>query len=114
MRREIALLAGVATGVVAAAVAFRRRARTSPDAGGRDPRAEELRRKLDEARETAAEEGELGAESPPEPVPGERTTREDSPVTGVVDDVVVARRRVHEEGRAAAEEMRRDPEDEPS
>ena len=47
-----------------------------------DPRAEELRRKL-------AETGEVAAPAKPEP------------------DVDAARRRVHDEGRAAIEEMER-------
>jgi hypothetical protein len=108
VRREIALLVGLVTGALAGAAAVRRRVRGT-DAGGADPRAEELRRKLAEAREHVAEEEEF------EPGTGiadtaveERPTRADSPVLPVGEDVDEARRRVHEEGRAAADEMRRD------
>jgi hypothetical protein len=70
-----------------------------------DPRADERRRRLDEAREAAVDEGEfqaagMGAETivseelaGPEPVPA--------------NEFEAMRRRVHEEARAAAEEMRR-------
>jgi hypothetical protein len=59
-----------------------------------DPRADELRRKLAEAREGQADEDDfeaagMGAE------------------TIVEDDVDDLRKRVHEEARAAADEMRR-------
>ncbi len=106
MRRSVAISAGVAAAGVVAAL-LRRRARPEPAAlPGIDPRAEELRRKLAQARETAAEEDELGAEAALDAVVEERPTRED--VRGDVDE---ARRRIHEDARAAAEEMRRSESD---
>ena len=73
----------------------------------RDPRAEDLRRKLAEAREAAAAEDDFEAEGTAgEPLVEERTTREDNPVVASGGDVEEARRRIHEEGRAAAEDMR--------
>ncbi len=102
MRRTVAVFTGVAAAGVAAAL-LRRRKRPEPAAApGIDPRAEELRRKLAQARETAAEEDELGAEVALDAVVEERPTREDQR-----DDVDEARRRIHEDARAAAEEMRR-------
>jgi hypothetical protein len=59
-----------------------------------DPRADELRRKLAEAREGAADEQDFEAAGM-----GAETIVDEE-----VDDL---RRRVHEEARAAAEEMRR-------
>ena len=99
MRRNLALLAGAAAGS-AAAVLLRRRSRVpSPrtrDEEGPDPRAEELRRKLAEAREGAADEEEFEAAGM-----GPETLIEDE------EDVDAARRRVHDEARATADEMRR-------
>ena len=116
----MALLAGAAVGAVAAVIALRRRApaplgERAP--GAPDPRAEELRRKLAEAREAAAAEEEAAdPETPTDAAVPERPTREDSPLTAAgTDDVAEARRRIHAEGRAAAEEMREEPKsDEPS
>ena len=91
MRKKAALLGGAIAGAVGAVVLRRRRAQTvEPEA---DPRADELRRKLAEAREAAEHEDEfeaagMGAETIVEP------------------DVDEARRRVHEAGRAKAEEIR--------
>jgi hypothetical protein len=83
-----------------------------------DERAEELRRKLAEARAAAADQDDfevagMGAETifeeeprlpttgaPPEPPP---STGEQPPQ----DEFEAMRRRIHEEGKAAAEEMRR-------
>ena len=99
MRRNVALLAGAAAGTVAA-ILFSRRA-TAPCSSAdlrapADPLAEELRRKLAEARESAADEEEFEAAGM-----GPETLIEDD------EDVTETRRRVHEEARAAAEEMRR-------
>ena len=105
MRRNVALLAGAALGTLGAVLVRRRIATESrpADAPASDPRAEELRRKLAEAREQAADEDEFEAAG----MSGEALV-EDEPRpdgrTGHVDD---ERRRVHEEARAAAEEMRR-------
>jgi uncharacterized protein YbjQ (UPF0145 family) len=100
VRKKAALLGGAIAGAVGAVVLRRRRGQTvEPEA---DPRADELRRKLAEAREAAEHEDEfeaagMGAETIVEP------------------DVDEARRRVHEAGRAKAEEMRESGEgDEPA
>jgi hypothetical protein len=105
VRRNAALLAGVAAGTVAAVVLRRRRPGTEPGPVPEpDPRAEELRRKLAQARDEAADEddfeaagmsGEAMVEDEPRPAPAS---------AGDVDD---SRRRIHEDARAAAEEMRR-------
>jgi hypothetical protein len=106
VRRNAALLAGVAAGTVAAVVLRRRRVpETEPGAAaGADPRAEELRRKLAQARDEAADEddfeaagmaGEAMVEDEPRPAPDSSREVEDT------------RRRLHEDARAAAEEMRR-------
>jgi hypothetical protein len=89
VRRKLALAVGAATGAVAA-VLLRRRPATEP---ATDERTEDLRRKLAEARE---------AESSAEPAVAE-------PEPEV--DVEEARRRVHEEARAAVDEMQRSGED---
>jgi hypothetical protein len=98
----LAALAGAAT-----AVLFRRRrprvlSRAAPPA---DPRADELRRKLDEARQADVDESEfnvagMGAETI---IAEEPSGREPPPG----NEFEAMRKRVHEEGRAAAEEMRR-------
>jgi hypothetical protein len=87
--------------------------------------AEELRRKLAEARLTHADEDDfqaagMGAETM---VTEEPRAREPRPAESAVsepeerppsDEFEAMRRRVHEEGRAAAEEMRRRAEEEQS
>ena len=102
-----AALALAALGGAAAAVLFGRKrvrvpARATPPA---DPRADELRRKLDEARQADVDESEftvagMGAETI---IAEEPSGREPPPA----NEFEAMRRRVHEEGRAAAEEMRR-------
>ena len=106
MRRLLAWLAGGVAGATALRVLRARlRKPAPPPTPERDPRAEELRRKIAQAREAAADEEEFEAagmgpetilEEKPAPAPG---------TPG--EDVEEARRRVHEEARAAAEEMRR-------
>jgi hypothetical protein len=114
--------AGAAVGVVLA------RLRRTPEAPPppRDERAEELRRKLAEAREAAVDEDDfeaagMGAETlveepvvpepeppRPEPEPSTPVAEEPSaPEQRPDDEFEAMRRRIHEEGRAAAEEMRR-------
>ena len=108
MGRRFALLIGTGAGAVMLLV-LRRRAQFVPG-GGRasDARAEELRRKLAEARETTVDEedfeaagmaGETMIEEEPRPV------RPAAAMSG--GDVEDVRRRIHEEARAASEEMRR-------
>jgi hypothetical protein len=110
VKRSVALLVGAAIGAIGAVIARRRTAR-APAAGSApapDPRAEELRRKLAEAREQAADEDEFEAAG----MAGEALVEDEprpDPETGDVDE---ERRRVHEEARAAAEEMRRSGEPE--
>ena len=110
MRRNLAPLAGAVGGALGILLYRWRVARRT--SAPPSPGAEELRRKLAEARETAAEEADLpgtgmggetvvSAEVRPE---GTRVTRE---------EVEAERRRVHEEARAAADEMRRSAEAEP-
>ena len=70
-----------------------------------DPRAEELREKLAEARQASVDEGEfqaagMGAETI---VPEETPEGEPPPA----NEFEAMRRRVHDEARAAADEMRR-------
>jgi hypothetical protein len=89
MRARIAWLAGAA----GAGVAVYRKLRRVP-APAEDPRAEELRRKLDESRTIVEEREEFeAAETPVDEVPE----------PAEVDD---RRKAVHERGRAAADEMR--------
>ncbi len=95
-RRQLAVGAG-ALAVVAALVFGRLRGRRSAAAPPAvpDPRAEELRRKLQQSRELLAEREEFeSAETPVDQAePG-------------VESVEERRRRVHVRGRAAADEMR--------
>lgn len=127
MQRNAALALGALAGA-AAALLFRRKPRTEPGAGPRQAppdQAEELRRKLAEARATHADEDDfevagMGAETmvteeapPPAPSapkpPSAPIAPGEPPPT---DEFEAMRRRVHEEGRAAAEEMRRRTEEE--
>jgi hypothetical protein len=139
VQRNAALAVGALAGA-AAALFLRRRPRTEPGAGPREfpqpDQAEELRRKLAQARATQADEDDfqaagMGAETmvteeprpqtsistplptttatPPAP-PSESVPAERAPN----DEFEAMRRRVHEEGRAAAEEMRRRAEAEES
>ena len=92
MRRLFAWLAGVAGGAAAAEALRRRRAQPAPASpaapAAPDPRAEELRAKLAESTVEATAEPEPEPELPP-------------------DDPQERRRRVHEHGRSALDEIRR-------
>jgi hypothetical protein len=106
MDQKGALALGALAGAAAALLAGRRRARpvTQP-LPQPDPRADERRRRLDEAREAAVDEVEfqaagMGAETI---VSEEPANTEPAPA----NEFEAMRRRVHEEARAAAEEMRR-------
>ena len=90
MRARIAWLAGAVT--VAGAAAYKRLRRSGP-APAEDPRAEELRRKLDESRTIVEEREEF--ESAETPVDAAEPA-----------EVADRRKAVHERGRAAADEMR--------
>jgi hypothetical protein len=109
VNQKAALAFGALAGAAAAALLGRRRpralARAAPPA---DPRAEELRRKLDEARQADVDESEfnvagMAAETI---VPDEPGRRDPLPA----NEFEAMRQRVHEEARAAAEEMRRQAE----
>jgi hypothetical protein len=87
------LLGGLAAGLLVARL-LRRRRRARPVeqlSGPGDPRADALRRQLADSRDDS------GA-TPDAPV---------APAEGAHADVDEVRRRVHEHGRAAVEEMRR-------
>ena len=115
MKRNLALLAGAAAGAVALVGALRRRARSEPGAqpsASADPRAQELRRKLAAARDAAAEEDAFAEPAVGEDaMPEERPTRADNPVASADADIDEARRRIHEQGRSAAADMRRSGEE---
>ena len=95
MRRKTALVLGAVAGFVAVVILRRRRrpiagpaAPPALPAAEPDPRAEALRRRLDEVREAAAAPGDEPDEPP-------------------ADEFEAMRRRVRAEARSAAEEMRR-------
>jgi hypothetical protein len=91
VRSRIAWLAGAA----GAGIAAYRKLRRVP-VPTEDPRAEELRRKLDESRTIVEEREEFeAAETPVDEVAG--------PEAAEVED---RRKAVHDRGRAAADEMR--------
>jgi hypothetical protein len=103
-RNRLAWLGGAALGAVALARALTRRPPPAPvyapppppeaEPAGPDPRAEELRAKLADARELADEREQFeGAQMPVD---------EAEPVA----DPEARRRSVHESGRAAADRMR--------
>jgi hypothetical protein len=86
MKARTAWLAGAAGAAVAAYRRFRR-----PQPGAEDPRADELRQKLEESRAVVEEQHEEAA----------------APETPVDEaDVDDRRHAVHERARAAADEMR--------
>ncbi len=95
MRQKLALLVGgLALGALVTRFVRRRRASAEQPAlaPGADARAEALRRRLAESR------SEAPADSPAEAHPD---------LALQADDVDAARRKVHEHGRAAVDEMRR-------
>ncbi len=89
MRARIAWLAGA----LGAGVAVYRKLRAPVPVAVEDPRAEELRQKLEESRSIVEEREEFEAAETPV----------DAAEPGAVDD---RRRAVHERARSAAEEMR--------
>jgi len=98
VRRLIPLISGLAGTLAAVRVISRRRARRAADRAptAPDPRAESLRRRLDEARAVVAEQEEYDAAE----VPVDEA--EPAPV-----DPSRLRERIHAEGREKAEAMRR-------
>jgi hypothetical protein len=109
MKQKAALAAGAIGGAAVAFVLGRRRAqRTAARPVGGTPSPErDLQARLAEAREARADESEFEAAGMAgETIVAEEPTREPPPA----DEFEAMRRRVHEEARAAAEEMRRKPE----
>jgi membrane-bound lytic murein transglycosylase B len=106
VNQRAALGLGALAGAAAAFLLGRRRPGVPPGPEATaDPRAEELRQKLAEARQAGVDEAEfeaagMGAETIVEDEPSRR-----EPPPG--DEFEAMRRRVHEEARAAADEMRR-------
>jgi hypothetical protein len=97
VRARTAWLAGAAGTAVAL---YRKIRRQSP---AEDPRAEELRQRLEESRTVAEEQHEEAASAE---VPVDAVVEpKPEPESGEVDD---RRKAVHERARAAAEEMRGD------
>lgn len=94
--RLVWIVGGIALAGAAVARAVRPRP-APPLPPGPDPRAAELKRKLAESRAIVSEREEFEA--------GETAVDEAEPGAQVDD----RRRRVHEEGRAAASRMRRPP-----
>ena len=106
MNQKVALAVGAIAGAAAALLLGRRRPRSVAGGGSpADARTNELRRQFAQAREAGVDEAEfhaagMGAET----IVAEEAPRGESPPT---DEFEAMRRRVHEEARAAAEEMRR-------
>lgn len=100
MRRLVGWIGGAAGGLTAYRL-LRRRPRVAPEAGPAEPdvRADALREKLAESRSSEPAAKPVAEEPPVEPVAEEQPVSEpESPEA--------RRRRVHEEGRAALDEMR--------
>jgi hypothetical protein len=106
VNQKAALAFGALAGAGAAVLLGRRRPRVGAAAPpAADRRAQELREKLEEARSAAVDEADfdaagMGAETI---VAEEPARREQLPA----DEFEAMRKRVHEEARAAADEMRR-------
>jgi hypothetical protein len=125
VRRNAALAVAALAGAAAGAVLAGLRRRPGEALQPADRRAEELRRKLAEARTTPADEDDfqvagMGAETvveeTPRPAPPPAPTTPPPPPAEEPrppgEEFEAMRRRIHEEGRAAAEEMRRASEQE--
>jgi hypothetical protein len=99
MRRLADWIAGAVSGVVAYRV-WKRRHKPAPTTGpadaDADDRAEELRAKLAETRASEGNSAGAGVDPPP------------PEASGAPESVEDRRRRVHEEGRAAIDQMRDD------
>jgi hypothetical protein len=81
----------------------RRRASHEAAHGGRDPRAEDLRQKLSQARDAAPDEDDFQAAG----MGGDTVAVDQPPIQPTREEADSLRRRTHERGRATAEEMRR-------
>ena len=108
MNQKEALALGALAGAAAAFLLGRKRSQQAP-ASPRTPAPaspeEDLQAKLAEAREAAVDEAEFNAAG----MAGETIVAEDPPPAepSPANEFEAMRRRVHEEARAAAEEMRR-------
>jgi hypothetical protein len=104
VRTRTTVLAGATAAVGALAARVFRRRRLGE--GGADPRAGELRQRLDESRAVVTEREEFEA--------AETTVDEVETVADVderrPEDVDERRREIHERARAAADDMRRETE----
>ena len=113
MNRNAAFGVGALLGAAAAVVWDRRsRPRTAPAARAPVERQRELREKLAGAQQ--AEAPAPAAEPPPataEPTRAPEPPPPSPPGPPPADEFEAMRRRIHEEGKAAAEEMRREPEE---
>jgi hypothetical protein len=105
MHQKAALAVGALVGAAAAFVLGRRRGWVAPAAPGSRPAPEDdLQAKLAEARAAAVDEGEFHAAGmASETMLDEPAAHEPAPA----DEFEAMRRRVHDEARAAADEMRR-------
>ncbi len=103
MRRTLTLAAGLAAGAIGGVLLRRSRVVGARAPGGRDPRAEELRRKLSQARDAAADEEELDAVR----MGGDTVAVDQPPAQPTREEADSLRRRTHERGREAADEQRR-------
>jgi hypothetical protein len=104
MDQKSALALGALAGA-GVALLLRRRAPQTPSVQTAAPPDEDLRRRLDEARVAQADESDFDAAGmgPETIVVDESSDREPAPT----NEFEAMRRRVHEEARAAADEMRR-------
>lgn len=103
MRRKLGI-AALLTLIGVVTLRFLRGRRPLPEAEpAPDPRAEELRRTLEEARRAAPTAAAPAAEDAPA-----ATTAEELPTAAPAVDVDAERRRVHERARRAVEEMQAD------
>jgi hypothetical protein len=105
VNQKAALAVGALAGAAAALLFGRRQAPPAPPIVPVDSRTDDLRRRLAEARaadvdETEFEAAGMGAET----ITADEPARADAPPG---NEFEAMRRRVHEEARAAAEEMRR-------
>ena len=105
MKQKSALALGALAGAAVAFVLGRRRAQARPPRPAPDPAHDsDLQARLAEAREARVDEAEFEAAGMAgETIVAEEPPREPPPA----DEFEAMRRRVHEEARAAAEEMRR-------
>jgi hypothetical protein len=109
VNRNAAFATGALIGAAVALVYRRRHELPSGAVPTVDPRAEELRQKLAEARTSRADEDDFEAAGQgAETVIAEEDPKKRPFSQPPGDEFEAMRRRIHEEGKAAAEEMRRE------